>query len=109
MLKKLIQLNLDDLLLYLSVECGMFLVIQIIIGCVMHFARPETSVTVSSALFPIVGGFCALISGISHVGVSFEPPCGRSWPEWTAGRLGISFSLRRVQQWTVFWSRKKSC
>ena len=36
MLKKLIKLNLDDLALYLAVEGGLFLVIQIIIGCVMH-------------------------------------------------------------------------
>ena len=72
MLKKLIRLNLDDLLLYLAVEGGLFLLIQIIIGCVMHFSRPETSVTVSCILFPIVGGFTALIAGISHVGVSFD-------------------------------------
>ena len=91
MLKKLIQLNLDDLLLYLSVECGMFLVIQIIIGCVMHFARPETSVTVSSALFPIVGGFCALISGISHVGVSFEQAIQFGQPRRRA--LGLTLGL----------------
>ena len=72
MLKKLIKLNLDDLALYLAVEGGLFLVIQIIIGCVMHFARPDSSVTVSCILFPIVGGLTALIAGISHVGVSFE-------------------------------------
>lgn len=70
--KKLVRLNLDDLLLYLGVEGGLFLLIQIIIGCVMHFGRPDTSVTVSCILFPIVGGFTALVAGISHVGVSFE-------------------------------------
>ena len=43
MLKKLIKLNLDDLLLYIGVECGLFLVIQIVVGCVMYFARPDTS------------------------------------------------------------------
>ena len=59
--KKLIKLNLDDLALYLAVEGGLFLVIQIIIGCVMHFARPDSSVTVSCILFPIVGGLVALI------------------------------------------------
>ena len=72
MMKKLIKLNLDDLALYLAVEGGLFLVIQIIIGCAMHFARPDTSVTVSCTLFPIVGGFTALGAGISHVGVSFD-------------------------------------
>ena len=70
--KKLVKLNLDDLLLYLGVEGGLFLLIQIIIGCVMHFARPDTSVTVSCILFPVVGGFTALVAGISHVGVSFD-------------------------------------
>ena len=72
MLKKLIKLNLDDLLLYIGVECGLFLVIQIVVGCVMYFARPDTSITVSCVIFPIVGGFTALVAGISHVGVSFE-------------------------------------
>ena len=70
--KKLIKLNLDDLALYLAVEGGLFLVVQIIIGCVMYFARPETSVTVACVLYPIVGGFTALVAGISHVGVSFD-------------------------------------
>ena len=70
--KKLVRLNLDDLALYLAVEGGLFLVIQIIIGCVMYFARPETSVTVACVLYPIVGGFTALVAGISHVGVSFD-------------------------------------
>ena len=72
MLKKLIKLNLDDLALYLGVEGGLFLLIQIVIGCVMYFGRPTDSITVSCILFPIVGGFCALIAGISHVGVSFD-------------------------------------
>ena len=70
--QKLVKLNLDDLALYLGVEGGLFLVIQIIIGCVMHFGRPDTSVTVACILFPIVGGFTALVAGISHVGVSFD-------------------------------------
>ena len=70
--KKLIKLNLDDLALYLAVEGGLFLVVQIIIGCVMYFARPETSVTVACVLYPIVGGLTALVAGISHVGVSFD-------------------------------------
>ena len=72
MFRKLVKLNLDDLLLYIGVECGLFLVVQIIIGCVMYFGRPSDSITVGCILFPIVGGFTALIAGISHVGVSFD-------------------------------------
>lgn len=71
-LKKLVKLNLDDLLLYLGVEGGLFLLIQIIIGCVMHFGRPDSSVTVACVLFPIVGGVVAFGAGIAHVGVSFD-------------------------------------
>ena len=68
MLKKLIKLNADDLLIYLVAEGGVFLLIQVIIGCVMRFGRPETSVTVGCILFPIIGVICAVIAGISHVG-----------------------------------------
>lgn len=70
--KKLVKLNWDDLLLYLGVEGGLFLLIQIIIGCVMHFGRPDTSVTVACVIFPIVGGFTALMAGIAHVGITFD-------------------------------------
>lgn len=38
--QKLVKLNLDDLLLYIGVECGLFLLIQIIIGCVMPSPQP---------------------------------------------------------------------
>lgn len=72
MMKKVIKLNLDDLFLYLGVEGGVFLVIQIIIGCVMYFGRPGTSVAVACVVYPIVGGFTALAAGVSHVGVNFE-------------------------------------
>lgn len=70
--KKLVRLNLDDLFLYLGVEGGLFLLIQIIIGCVMHFGRPSDSVTVACVIFPIVGGFTALVAGIAHVGITFD-------------------------------------
>lgn len=70
--KKLVRLNLDDLLLYLGVEGGLFLLLQIIIGCIMRFGRPDTSVTVACVIFPIVGGFTALVAGIAHVGISFD-------------------------------------
>ena len=72
MLKKLVRLNLDDLLLYLGVEGGVFLLIQLIIGGIMYFGRPSDSLTVACVLFPILGGFTALVAGIAHVGVSFE-------------------------------------
>jgi len=72
MLKKIIRLNLDDLLLYICVEGGVFLLMEIIIGCVMYFARPEDSMGVACVVLPFVAGILALIAGISHVGVTFD-------------------------------------
>lgn len=72
MLKKLIKLNLNDLWLYLGVEGGVFLLLEVILCCVMYFARPEDGITVCCIVMPILAGVVALISGITHVGVSFE-------------------------------------
>lgn len=72
MLKKVIKLNLDDLLLYLCGEVGVFLLIQIIIGCVMAFAHPWDGIMVSGVVLPIVGGVLAVIAGIAHVTINFE-------------------------------------
>lgn len=72
MLKKIIKLNLDDLWLYIAIEGGLFLLFEIVVCCVMHFAKPEDSFTVSSVMLPIITGFIAVVVGISHVGVSFD-------------------------------------
>ena len=71
-LKKLVRLNLDDLIFYLAVEGGIFLLLELVICCVMRFERPEDSLTVSSILLPIVGGFLVLIFSAVHVCVNFE-------------------------------------
>lgn len=70
--KKLVKLNLDDLLLYLGVEGGLFLLVEAVIGFVMFRTRPADVPIVMNILMPIAGGFVALIAGISHVGVSFD-------------------------------------
>ena len=70
--KKLVKLNLDDLLLYLGVEGGLFLLVEVVIGFVMFRTRPADVPIVMNILMPIAGGFVALIAGISHVGVSFD-------------------------------------
>lgn len=72
MLKKVIRLNLDDLLLYLCGEVGVFLLIQIIFGCVMAFGEGKDMVMISGIALPIVGGFLAVIAGIGHVSINFE-------------------------------------
>ncbi len=72
MLKKIIRLNLDDLLLYICGVGGVFLLIELIIGCVMYFVRPGDSVGVSSVFLPIAAGFIALAAGVAHVGVTFD-------------------------------------
>lgn len=70
-LKKLIRLNLDDLILCCGTVGGLFLLSQIVIGCVMYFGRPDTSILISGILLPIVAGIMGLIVTVSHVGLSF--------------------------------------
>ena len=72
MLNKVIKLNLDDLLLYLCVEVGLFLLIQIIIGCVMKFGQPVDSILISGIVIPIIAGFLVVIAGIGHVTIVFD-------------------------------------
>ncbi len=72
MLKKLIKLNLNDLWLYIGVEGGIFLAMEIAIGCVMYFVCPESSVMVLSIILPITAGFVSLAAGIGHVAITFD-------------------------------------
>lgn len=72
MLRKVLKLNRDDLLLYLCVEVGLFLLIQVITGFVMAFFRPEDAVMISGIVLPIVAGFLAGVAGVAHVVVIFD-------------------------------------
>lgn len=72
MLKKVIGLNLDDLLLYLSVEAGVFLLTQIIIGAVMAISKPMDGILISGIILPIIAGLLALLAGVTHVTVTFD-------------------------------------
>ena len=72
MLKKVIGLNLDDLLLYLSVEAGVFLLTQIILGAVMAISKPMDGILISGIILPIIAGLLALLAGVTHVTVTFD-------------------------------------
>lgn len=72
MLTKVLKLNRDDLLLYLCVEGGVFLLIQVITGFVMAFFRPEDAVLISGILLPIAAGTLAGVAGVVHVTVVFD-------------------------------------
>ena len=72
MLKKVIGLNLDDLLLYLGVEGGIFLLIQLVIGGVMVLLKPADGILISDILLPIVAGILMLLCGVTHVSVTFD-------------------------------------
>lgn len=72
MLKKVIGLNLDDLLLYLGIEGGVFLLTQIIIGAVMVVSKPMDGILISGIILPVIAGILAFLSGVVHVTVTFE-------------------------------------
>ena len=72
MLKKLIRSNLNDLWLYTGVEVGIFLLVEVIIGCVMFFARPVDGISVAWIMLPLVAGFVSLMTVIGHAAVTFD-------------------------------------
>lgn len=72
MLKKLIRSNLDDLLLFVGAEGGIFLLVEVIIGCVMFFTRPVDGISVAWMMLPIVAGFISLITVTGHAAVTFD-------------------------------------
>ncbi len=92
MLKKLIHTNLDDLILCCGGVGGTFLLIQIIIGCVMYFAKPDSSLLLSGAVLPCIAGFMALIVSISHLGLSFDQAlqCGQTRRRALGLTLGLA-------------------
>ena len=91
MLKKVIKLNLDDLWLYIGIEGGLFLLIEIVVCCVMYFVRPEDSVTFNCIMLPIITGFISVVAGISHVGVSFEQ--GLAFGQTRRRALGLTLGV----------------
>lgn len=72
MLKKLIRSNLNDLWLFTGVEGGIFLLVEVIIGCVMFFARPVDGVSVAWIMLPLIAGFVALMAIIGHAAITFD-------------------------------------
>ena len=80
MLKKLIRINLDDLILCWGVVGGMFLLLQLVIGGVMAILKPDTSLMISGVVLPITAGLVILIVTTSHVGMSFSQAvqCGQT-------------------------------
>lgn len=71
MLKKLIRLNAGDLLLFGGVNCGVFLVLQVVIACVMAFLSPCDSIMVSGTLLAFVSAILMFCGALSHVSLTF--------------------------------------
>lgn len=72
MLKKLIRSNLNDLWLFTGVEGGIFLLLEVIICCVMFFARPENSIFMARMILPFAAGGGSLVAVIGHAAVTFD-------------------------------------
>ena len=72
MLKKLIRSNLNDLWLFIGVEGGLFLLLQVIICCVMYFVRPEDGVSVAWIMLPIIAGFVSFMAVTGHAAITFD-------------------------------------
>ena len=71
MLKKVIELNLDDLCLVLGVPAGLFLLTHLITAGVLVFFHADSSLMISGALLPVCSGILMAIVTVAHVGISF--------------------------------------
>lgn len=70
-LKKLIQINLDDLALCGGVVGGVFLLIHIITALAVRFSSEGSALLLSGVALPIAAGIMTLIVASSHVMFSF--------------------------------------
>ena len=71
MLRKLLNLNRNDLLLYLGIIGGTFLVTQIVTACTLIFSDARGIPMVSGIILPITACVLIAFAGAANVGVSF--------------------------------------
>ena len=71
MLRKLLNLNRNDLLLYLGIIGGTFLVTQIVTACTLIFSDARGIPMVSGIILPITACVLIAFAGVANVGVSF--------------------------------------
>ena len=71
MLRKLLNLNRNDLLLYLGIIGGTFLAAQIVTACALVFSDARGIPMVSGIILPITACVLIAFAGAANVGVSF--------------------------------------
>ena len=71
MLRKLLNLNRNDLLLYLGIIGGTFLAAQIVTACTLIFSDARGIPMVSGIILPITACVLIAFAGAANVGVSF--------------------------------------
>ena len=71
MLRKLLNLNRNDLLLYLGIIGGTFLAAQIVTACALVFSDAGGVPMVSGIILPITACVLIAFAGAANVGVSF--------------------------------------
>ena len=71
MLRKLLNLNRNDLLLYLGIIGGTFLAAQIVTACALVFSDARGIPMVSGIILPITACVLIAFAGVANVGVSF--------------------------------------
>ena len=71
MLRQLLNLNRNDLLLYLGIIGGTFLAAQIVTACTLIFSDARGIPMVSGIILPITACVLIAFAGVANVGVSF--------------------------------------
>lgn len=72
MIKKIIRLNLDDLLLPLGILGGVFVLLHLVTAVILLFFKPDGSIQISGVLLPCLAGMLVLILAFTHSLLTFE-------------------------------------
>ena len=95
MLRKLLNLNRNDLLLYLGIIGGTFLAAQIVTACALVFSDARGIPMVSGIILPITACVLIAFAGAANVGVSFGQAL--RFGESRRRALGINAGMTAVQ------------
>ena len=71
MLRKLIDLNKDDLMLYAGVNFGVFLILQVVMCVVMVLLFPCDAIMVSHILMLVISAICMFSQSLAHVNFTY--------------------------------------
>lgn len=95
MLKKLFGRDISDLAIYAGVECGLFLLVHLVVGVITDVTQEDTGLMFSGILMPIIAAIAAMVAAASQIGVNFT--VALQFGQTRRRALGQSLGVAAVQ------------